>query len=258
MSDHQRTESPRILAWFSAGAASAVATKLTISEHGHDRVTVAYCDTGSEHPDNKRFIADCEQWFEHEVTVLKSDQYSSVDDVIAKRKYITSPIGAPCTLFLKKRVRQRFERFDDIQVFGYTADKLDAARAVRFRETNAEVRLSTPLIDRGLTKSDTIAMIANAGVAVPAMYLLGYQNNNCIGCVKGGMGYWNKIRRDFPEVFELRAKQERSVGHAILSDRNGPVWLDELDPQRGNHKDEANFECSILCAAAEREWVQST
>lgn len=60
MTEH-RTESPRILAWFSAGAASAVATKLTISEYGHSNVTVAYCDTGSEHPDNKRFITDCEQ-----------------------------------------------------------------------------------------------------------------------------------------------------------------------------------------------------
>lgn len=31
------------------------------------------------------------------------------------------------------------------------------------------------------------------------MYDLGYANNNCIGCVKGGIGYWNKIRIDFPE-----------------------------------------------------------
>ncbi len=37
------------------------------------------------------------------------------------------------------------------------------------------------------------------------MYDLGYPNNNCIGCVKGGMGYWNKIRKDFPEVFQKRA-----------------------------------------------------
>ena len=32
------------------------------------------------------------------------------------------------------------------------------------------------------------------------MYDLGYPNNNCIGCIKGGMGYWNRIRKDFPDI----------------------------------------------------------
>ncbi len=33
------------------------------------------------------------------------------------------------------------------------------------------------------------------------MYRLGYVNNNWVGGWKGGMGYWNKIRVDFPDVF---------------------------------------------------------
>ena len=243
----------RRLVWFSAGAASAVAAKLTIAEHGHDEVVIAYCDTGSEHPDNERFIDDCRQWFDHEVVPLRSTEYSNVDDVIARRRYIVSPGGAPCTLFLKKRVRQRFERFDDIQVFGYTADRADVKRAERFRLGNAEVTLSAPLVDRGLTQADGVGMVANAGIPLPAMYLLGYQNNNCLGCVKGGIGYWNKTRRDFPDVFAKRAVQEREVGHSILSDKHGPIWLDELDPDRGDHANEPSFDCSLLCASAEQE-----
>lgn len=243
----------RRLVWFSAGAASAVAAKLTVSEFGTENVVIAYCDTGSEHPDNARFIIDCEAWFGHPVTVLRSTEYASVDDVIERRKYIVGTNGAPCTLHLKKRVRQRFERFDDIQVFGYTADGADVARADRFRRINAEVNLETPLIDRGLTKSDVLAIIERAEIEIPVMYLLGYQNNNCIGCVKGGIGYWNSIRVDFPDVFARRAAQERRIGHSILSDRHGPIWLDELDPERGWHSKEPSFDCSLLCAAAEDE-----
>jgi hypothetical protein len=109
-----------------------------------------------------------------------------------RRRYLNGPAGALCTTELKKSLRQKYETLHEIQVFGYTSE--EAHRAQRFREQNPEVMLSTPLIEAGLTKSDTIAMIERAGIEIPAMYKLGYRNNNCIGCVKGGMGYWNKIR----------------------------------------------------------------
>lgn len=66
-------------------------------------------------------------------------------------------------------------------------------------------------------------------------------------CVKGGMGYWNRIRKDFPEVFASRAKLEREVGHSMLKDKNGPVYLDELDPDRGDMNTEIMPECGIMC-----------
>ena len=75
------------------------------------------------------------------------------------------------------------------------------------------------------------------------MYDMGYPNNNCIGCVKGGMGYWNKIRKDFPEVFERRAKQERMIGHSCIKG----TFLDELDPNRGNINTEIMEDCGITC-----------
>jgi len=85
------------------------------------------------------------------------------------------------------------------------------------------------------------------------MYRLGYRNNNCIGCPKGGIGYWNKIRRDFPDVFDRMARLERELDATCTRDNDGPVWLDELDPARGSHADEPSFECSLLCTLAETE-----
>lgn len=241
----------RTLVWFSAGAASAVAAKLAIAETGGENLVIAYTDPGSEHPDNKRFIDECEEWFGFPVQRLKSEKYKDTWDVWERERYLVGPTGARCTGELKKKVRFRFERPDDRQVFGYTSEEKN--RAERFREQNPGVFLWTPLIERELNKSDCLAIIDRAGIELPVMYKLGYLNNNCIGCPKGGIGYWNKIRRDFPEVFDRMAKVERSLNASVLKDRNGRIFLDELDPERGNHQEEPDFECSLACAIVETE-----
>lgn len=83
------------------------------------------------------------------------------------------------------------------------------------------------------------------------MYDMGYPNNNCIGCIKGGMGYWNHIRKDFPEILKKRARLEREVGYSILKESDGtPLYLDELAEDRGNMNLEVFPECSIMCYLA--------
>lgn len=238
---------PRHVCWFSCGAASAVATKLYLAEHPDENVVVAYTDTGAEHEDNWRFLAECEAWFGVPITILKSSQYEDTWAVWEKTRYLVGPTGARCTAELKKKVRYAFERPDDIQVFGFTADRNEVKRAVRFREQNPGVTLVTPLIERALTKEDCLAILARAGIELPAMYRLGYLNNNCVGCVKGGMGYWNKIRQDFPDVFDRMSKLERNLGHTVIRSGGQAVYLDELDPDRGAYPKEPSLECGLLC-----------
>ena len=90
-------------------------------------------------------------------------------------------------------------------------------------------------------------MLWKAGIKIPVMYKIGYNNNNCIGCVKGGMGYWNKIRIDFPSVFEATAAIEREIGATCLKDEKGIIYLDELDPSRGDPIKEIIPDCSLIC-----------
>ena len=238
----------RTVCWFSAGAASAVAAKLTLAEIDPNAI-ICYTDPGSEHPDNQRFLADCEEWFGRPIQRLRSEKYEDTWQVWSERRFLVGPQGALCTTELKKMVRFAFERPTDRQVFGYTAE--ETHRADRFRTQNPGVTLLTPLIDFGLTKADTLAMVARAGIELPEMYRLGYTNNNCIGCVKGGIGYWNKIRKDFPATFWRMAGLERGIGHSILKDKNGPLWLDKLEPERGRYGDEPDIECGLLCQLAE-------
>ena len=65
-------------------------------------------------------------------------------------------------------------------------------------------------------KQQCFTMLEEAGISLPEMYHLGYPNNNCKGCLKvTSLGYWNKTRVDFPELFSERAEQERLLGVAL-------------------------------------------
>ena len=236
----------RIVSWFSCGAASAVATKLILQEE--QPVTIAYCYVKEEHEDNLRFLHDCEAWFKQPITILTNEKYNGSCFEVFKKQFFNTPNGSPCTNELKRKVRLQFQQPDDILVFGYTAEEEE--RLNTFIDRNNNVKVRAPLIEHGLTKSDVLAMIEKAGIKLPKMYELGYEHNNCVGCVKGGMGYWNKIRVDFPERFKAYATLERERGYTILKDKNGPIYLDELDPTRGRMSDEPQIQCGILCEAA--------
>ena len=125
MIENEKTEirpTGRVVSWFSCGAASAVATKLAIQKYG-DAVEVFYTDTGSEHPDNHRFLSDCEKWFNLKITTLKSDKYSNIWEVFEKKRFLCSPQGAPCTGAMKKEPANGIWKIGDVEVFGYTADE---------------------------------------------------------------------------------------------------------------------------------------
>jgi 3'-phosphoadenosine 5'-phosphosulfate sulfotransferase (PAPS reductase)/FAD synthetase len=198
----------RVVAWFSCGASSAVAAKLAIEHYGRDAVEVAYCDTSaSEHPDNARFLSDVERWLGKSIAKLHSPFYRNIYDVFRGVQYLRGQHGAPCTTHMKKNVRKAFQRDSDIHVFGYTVDEI--GRRDIFVEANPTLVCAWPLIHHGYTRERCLNALKSAGVEIPAMYRMGYRNNNCIGCVKVGSGYWNKIRVDFPETFKQMSAMER-------------------------------------------------
>jgi hypothetical protein len=237
----------KTIAWFSCGAASAVATKLLLQENPN--IEIIYQDTGSEHPDNIRFLKDCEKWFGKKILILKSDKYTDIWDVFSKTKYLVGPSGARCTTELKKLVARRYIEFGDVEYFGYTIE--EKHRVARFKEHNPERMIRTILIEKWLTKDDCLGMLKKAGIEIPVMYTLGFLNNNCIGCPKGGMGYWNLIREHFPSVFNRMASVERDIGISIIrkETKHGRVsiYLDELEPNAGNILKEPNISCGLMC-----------
>jgi len=232
------------VSWFSAGVSSAVATRLAIDQIDE----VFYIHIDDQHPDTLRFVRECEAWFGKPITILQSP-YKCVAHAVkgaGGRGYVNGPGGAACTRWLKKRVRKEWEQeHADLYPLRYVwgMDAGEAHRADRIRETMIEFDHSFPLIERGIGKAEAHEILRASGIKRPAMYELGYHNNNCVGCVKGGMGYWNKIRVDFPDVFAARAKLEREVGASCIKG----TFLDELAPDAGRHEGPIVDECGILC-----------
>ena len=102
----------RLVSYFSAGVRhSAVATKLALTARqwpeGCDEFCVIYnFHVKEEHPDNSRFLRECEEWFQHPIITVGNDEFgSSAHEVIRKTRYLVGPNGARCTAELKKAMR---------------------------------------------------------------------------------------------------------------------------------------------------------
>lgn len=251
----------RVIVWFSCGAASAVAAKLAVEKYGKDNVHLVYCDTLiTEHPDNIRFLRDVEQWTGLSVEIIRSQVFASIDEVFMFTRYMAGIKGARCTVEMKKVPRFDYQQPDDVHIFGLTAD--EGKRIAKFIANNPELNLEWILRENGVTKDDCYRRIKEAGITLPAMYALGFKNNNCIGCVKATSAvYWANVRKHFPEVYARRARQSRELGVRLVRYHGKRIFLDELPAVITDLRKEEDIECGPVClnpnaeelAAAEAE-----
>lgn len=241
-----------IAVWFSSGAASAVAAKLTADKYGaHHDVRLVNNPMLEEDEDNLRFLRDVQEWVGIEVEFARNSKYPNASAVERwdRRGAMAFKAGAPCTFHGKKEARQQWEAINkpDWHVLGFTAD--ERRRHERFTLTERSNVLPV-LIDAGLTKEDCFQVLRDAGIELPRIYSLGYPNANCIGCVKAtSPTYWNHVRQQHPEVFEARAEQSRRLGARLTRVNNKRIFLDELDPAAKGRpmKSMAAIECGIFC-----------
>ena len=241
-----------IAVWFSCGAASAAALKLTLDKYGHDQVRAVNQPIVEEHPDNLRFLKDVANWCAIEIEEYTASKWpdASAVKVWDQRQAMVFPHGAPCTVHLKKEARGEWEKANHPHwhVLGFTAE--ERARHDRFILTERENVLPV-LIDAGMTKAACGDLIRGAGIALPKVYDLGLPNANCLGCVKAtSPTYWNHIRKVFPDVFHTRAEQSRRLGVRLVRVKGERIFLDELDPQATGRPMWQMPPCSLFC----EEW----
>jgi 3'-phosphoadenosine 5'-phosphosulfate sulfotransferase (PAPS reductase)/FAD synthetase len=240
------------VAWWSGGITSAVACKMAIE---NDDAIPVFIETGSHHEDTQRFKLDCEKWYGIKIETIRNPKFVDHFDVIEKMRYVNGPAGARCTSALKRMVREKWEKTQDIShyVWGFESNAKEIARANRLKETVPGYIHTFPLIDNNLSKQDCVNLVMEAGIEVPMMYKLGFNNNNCIGCVKGGMAYWNKIRIHFPDVFAKMAKLEKSIGRSCIKG----TYLDDLSVNAGRNEPALVTECGATgegCVSSTRDF----
>lgn len=242
---------PRIICWFSCGAASAIATRMILREH--PEAVIAYCETGSEHADNERFMADCTRWFNAPIIRLKSDEYEDCWDVWETTRWLAGINGARCTTEMKVAPRLAFQRPTDIHVFGYTADQRDIERAKQLRANYPELTVLTPLIDAGLDKAATLALVLSAGIELPVPYRLGFHNNNCKTCVKAtSPDYWALVRKVYPADFARMAALSRQLSVRLTRINDVRIFIDEI-PADWPTTNPIAPACDFLCHIIEQD-----
>lgn len=239
-----------IVVWFSCGAASAVAAKMTIEKYGKtNKVIVVNNPVKEEDEDNQRFLKDVEKWLGIEIQFAVNSKYKScsIVEVFEDHRYMAGIGGARCTLELKKKARYEWEikNRPDWTVLGFTKEEKH-----RFDRFQANERPSSIYVLEYVTKAECFQIIQEAGILLPMSYRKGMPNANCKGCVKSNSPtYWNLIRKIYPEDFKERSEQSRDIGVRLVKVKGKRIFLDELDPNaKGRALKDLNFECGIFCA----------
>lgn len=212
-----------IIGWWSGGIASAVTCKLIIDDFGVDKCRIIMIDTGNEDPDTYRFLMDCERWYGIKIETIRNEEYSNIKEVWYKHQSLNVAHGAICSSELKRKARESWQRENQYtaQAFGFDVDETN--RALSLKLNHPKTKPIFPLLNRWVSKQDCIDIIKDAGIEVPNMYKLGFQNNNCFqtGCVQGGIGYWQKMQREHIGKFNAMAQVE----HDLTNLRGEPITM---------------------------------
>jgi hypothetical protein len=245
----KKNKKKTIAVWFSCGAASAIAAKLTVEKYGlTHNILIVNNPVKEEDADNRRFLNDISNWIGLQIIEATNTEIGTISayDVWEKRKYMSGVKGAPCTMLLKKEARYQFEKNNKIDwhVLGFTIDEIDRhERFTKFERSN----VLPILIDAKLTKADCFKILEHAKIDLPFVYKLGYPNANCIGCVKSSSPtYWNRVKKINPEVFKERAEQSRRIKCKLVKVKGTRIFLDELlETDKGGKM--KSYDCGIFC-----------
>lgn len=206
----------RVIGNFSGGLASAISCYYAIQEFSN--VELVFADTGVEHPDTYKLITQFENLVGKKITILKHDKFKNPEEVWRKYCGMNFATGAPCSTTLKRDTIKKYKdpTKDFGEIFGY--DITETKRSKNFTINNPNINAIYPLIERGLYKDDLFKIAEDIGLLIPSPYK-NFLNNNCIGaddsdiggCVQGGIGYWQKMKKVYPLKFERMAKIEHEI-----------------------------------------------
>lgn len=234
----------KTICWWSGGITSAVAVHLSLKRY--PSCEIVFIDTKNESEDTYRFKKDCEAWYGQEILTLSAigAKYGSIQEVWERYNSLNVASGAICSAELKRDVRLRYEKGNSFarQVFGFEFKASEMKRALGLAKNYPKSKPVFPLIGEAMSKEDCLSYAISHGIEPPSSYKLGFENNNCLqtGCVQGGIGYWQKMKADFPDKFNTMAELE----HKLTGRKGGPVTM--LKDQSKAAKESGLFQVFLL------------
>lgn len=214
-----------IICWWSGGLASAITCYICLQWFGIENCRIIFIDTWNEDKDTYRFKDDCEEWYGCLIETISSKEFNCIQDVWYKYRSLNTATGAICSTHLKRIVREEFQKVNGYshQAFGFDIDEINRAVAIKLNHPDSKPIF--PMIIELVNKKQTLSYLPTGlfKIEPPRVYKLGYLNNNCFktGCVQGGIGYWQKIKREEPEKFETMA----FIEHDLTRLKGEPVTM---------------------------------
>ncbi|MFD8316207.1 adenine nucleotide alpha hydrolase family protein [Kitasatospora purpeofusca] len=193
---------------FSGGIASfAVATRVAaLARRRGEELVLLIADTRAEHPDLWRFSYEAARLLRVPLTRVCDGR--TPWEVFADNRWLGNSRLAHCSLELKIKPCRRWleENADparDRLYIGLDNSPRDQARARAITAGWLPWQVLYPLHDEPeLTKEHLFDEARSLGIAIPTLYELGYDHNNCHGlCVKAGHRQWRRTLQLFPEEF---------------------------------------------------------
>lgn len=244
----------RHIVCLSGGLASAWVAKWAV-DSGLNPI-LYFNDTKWEHKDLYRFLDDIEKKLE--TPILRDSDGRSPEEVFYKESMLGNNRFPLCSKILKAKRLQKFIQPGDVVYFGI--DKTEAHRAVRIKAIYDEMQVSSrfPLIENDVSKDEVRSTIQGMGIAVPAMYAMGFKHNNCSGgCVRAGKGSWSLLYRTMPDVYAERERVETEFGEYIgkpvsyMKDMTLRQLREKLEEQplfQFDDDDKSAVECVGICS----------
>ena len=212
----------KVIVGFSGGATSAWCAGWALRTFSKESVVLLFHDTKEEDPDTYRFIRDMSEKLG--VPITERSDGRSVTQVFHDEGALANNRMAFCSRILKANQRDRY--FDELRatgekdivnVLGFSAREWQRVQRATARAESSGYSARFPVVEEQVTKQQCADWVESLGVKLPAMYCWS-EHANCVGCVRGGKGYWLAVAKHAPDVFEQRCLLEEEFEHTIIKD----------------------------------------
>lgn len=199
---------------YSGGLSSFEVARLLVAEHGPDAVVCVFTDTATEDEDLYRFLKETITYLGCQFEHLSDGR--DIWQVFTDTRFMGNSRVDPCSKMLKREVFRKYLAAawpDHSQVtLYYGIQEHEQHRIIALRERYAPYPVEAPLIALGTTKEQMAVTLDQIGIAIPRLYDLGFEHNNCGGfCVKTGQRQMAHLLKVLPERYRRHEQQQEAL-----------------------------------------------
>lgn len=199
---------------YSGGLSSFEVARLLVQAHGAGAVECVFTDTATEDDDLYRFLRDTIDHLGCRLVHIAEGR--NIWEVFMDARFMGNSRIDPCSRVLKREVFAKWlrETHPDPATVAlyYGIQAHEKHRITAIRERWAPYRVEAPLIDLGTTKEQMAATLDTLGIALPRIYDLGFEHNNCGGfCVKTGQRQMAHLLKVLPERYQWHEEQQEKL-----------------------------------------------